>query len=191
LSCLSSCCHDIPGLSEEHPIEVILRLEGVFFCLDHNLEKDDVQFLLQNLINVSYFRNLPSDFTGESLAKGELSKFLRRDDYAKVAAFIDSSRKSFKNLLGWVLHVFRGNLRSALASKFELSFSFPMALVTDRVYPLLPPIVSVPLNRRSSPIPHFVTNTDMCLKSISPDPGLKMAGNGEESKRSVKRMKIK
>jgi hypothetical protein len=164
MNSLSSCCHDDPRLAEEHRIETILRQKNVFFCLDRNLDREDVEFLLQNLVHVPFFGNLPSDFTGESLAKGELSKLVRRNDYINLANFIDNSRDAFRTHLGWVFHLFRGRLECFLASKFELSNDFSVTMVTDRVYPSLAPIVSVPLSPRSSHTPPSNEAVKECLK---------------------------
>jgi hypothetical protein len=71
---------------------------------------------------------------------------VRRDDYAKVVNFIDSSRNAFRAHLGWVSLFFRGRLDCLLTSKFELSSSFSTGIVADRVYLSLAPIISFPLS---------------------------------------------
>jgi hypothetical protein len=67
-----------------HPLKVLIAGAKVFFGLDKTLDREDIEYMLHYLIQVPLIRKLPSRFPGESIVKGELSKFVTADDLSKV-----------------------------------------------------------------------------------------------------------
>jgi hypothetical protein len=165
---------ELENNQDGHFLDTILYESDIFFCLDKNLNREDIEFMLQDLIHVPLIRKLPARFTGESIVKGELSKYVSFDDLSNVKAFIDSSRNAFEVHLNWISCMLPKDCRgSLLTSKFNLPGNSTSKMVAQHIYPQIPSASSSP-DRCADQTSQFANEPKENMEDTIPGPSVKV-----------------
>jgi hypothetical protein len=173
MDCLISCRPvGVKHNKEDLLLSGILYRKELFFRLDKNLNREDIEFMLRDLIQIPLIYKFPTRFTGESIVKGELSKFLVPEDLAEVMIFIDSSRNAFDAHLNLISCFLPNDCIESLLAKFHLPRDSTSMMVALHAYPQIPMAFRSP-GRRANQNSHLVKEPEENLKGTIPDHSVK------------------
>ena len=124
-------------------LEMVLFRQDIFYCLDKNLNRDDIIYLLDELLGIPLTADLPERFTGESIVKGELANFVTPKDYNRIVLGINYIREKFEGILELGSFIVPKDIyHSVLKSKFHIPNDVDYVTVAQCVYPS----ISIPSN---------------------------------------------
>jgi hypothetical protein len=174
LNWLAPCCWRDNRYDNYHPFESILFQHELFFFLDNNLNREDVMYMLY-LLKIPLINDLPAQFTGESIVRGELANYVYEEDYTTVLRFTDSIREKFAKQVDNVARVAsRNQYFYLMISKFNLTLEkddehlrgyFTSMMVAYCVYPIIT-LPSTPPENVSSKVINVVKASEVALNTL-------------------------